>query len=267
MPRKADPAGIAEQVLASPKYRHLDEALVRRMAAEAAGRFRDHNEAVKYAKRKLHQAFGAFLTGEPASAVRGCVEAIRGGADPREACRTAMRAHASTAERIAWLDPFYAKVSAWCAPVSSVVDLACGLNPLTLPWLGLPPDATYWCCDIDRELVAALGRLGEVFPVQVRAQACDLLTATAVPAAELALVLKTLTTLEQQRGGAAGAVLAALDAPHVVLSLPRRSLGARRSYVDDPEALVSRAVSATRYRVADRAEFGDELLCHLVRDG
>ena len=63
MPRKADPAGIAEQVLASPKYRHLDEALVRRMAAEAAGRFRDHNEAVKYAKRKLHQAFGAFLTG------------------------------------------------------------------------------------------------------------------------------------------------------------------------------------------------------------
>jgi Ribosomal RNA methyltransferase (FmrO) len=263
MPRKADPAGIVEQVLASPKYRHLDETLVRRVAGEAAGRFRDHSEAVRYARRKLHQAFGAFLTGEPAAAVRGCVDAIARGAEVRGACLTAMRAHASTAERIAWLEPFYAQVSAWSGPVSSVVDLACGLNPLALPWLPLEPRARYWCCDIDRDLVAALGGLSTVFPVQVQAQTCDLLAAPSLPAADLALVLKTLTTLEQQRAGAAAAVLATLDAPHVVLSLPRRSLGARRSYVDDPLATIGKA-AGSRYRLAGQAEFGDELLCHLV---
>ncbi len=173
-----------------------------------------------------------------------------------------MRAHASTAERIAWLDPFYEQVAGWCGEPRSVVDLACGLNPLALPWLHVAPEARYWCCDIDRDLAAALARLDGVFPVEVQAETCDLLAAASPPPADLALLLKTVTTLEQQRTGAAGQVLAALDCPHVVLSLPRRSLSARRSYVDDP---LTPALADGTYRLADQAVFGDELVCHLVR--
>jgi 16S rRNA (guanine(1405)-N(7))-methyltransferase len=259
--RQAEPDTLAGQILASAKYRHLDEAFVRRVAAEAAGRFRDHNEALKYARRKLHQAFGAYLTSAAGDAVRRCVTEIQDGADARAACRAAMRAHASTAERLPWLDPFYERVSAWCGLPESVVDLACGLGPLAIPWLA--PGVSYWCCDIDRDLVAALGDLGAVFPVAVTAATRDLLdTTAALPAADLAMLLKTVTTLDQQRAGAGRAVLAALDCPQVVLSVPRRSLSGRRSYVDDP---VAAAVQGTPYRLDDQATFGDELVCHLVR--
>ena len=263
MSRQAEQDKLVSHILAAPKYRHLDEAFVRRVAADAALRFRDHNDAVKYAKRKLHQAFGAFLTGSPADAVRRCITAIGDGADVRDASRTAMRAHASTAERLPWLDPFYEKVSAWCGQTDSVVDLACGLNPLALPWLPLKPGGRYWCCDIDRDLVSALGDLGAAFPTAVEATTRDLLGGAAIPPADLALLLKTVTTLEQQRTGAGRIVLASLDCPHVVLSVPRRSLSGRVSYVDDP---VRGAVEGTRYRIADQATFGDELVCHLVRD-
>ena len=262
MSRQAEQDALVSQILAAPKYRHLDEAFVRRVAAEAALRFREHADAVKYAKRKLHQAFGAFLTGSPADAVRRCVATIADGADVREACRTAMRAHASTAERLTWLDPFYVQVSEWCGTVGSVVDLACGMNPVALPWLPVKPGGRYWCCDIDRDLVSALGDLGSVLPVAVEATTRDLLGGAAVPPADLALLLKTVTTLDQQRSGASRAVLAALECPQVVLSVPRRSLSGRLSYVDDP---VRAAVEGTSYRLDDRATFGDELVCHLVR--
>lgn len=261
MPRRADVQALAGEILASPKYQHLDEAFVRRVAGEAAQRFRDQNDAVRYAKRKLHQAFGAFLTGAPADAVRACVAAIESGADARVACRAAMRAHVSTAERLPFLGEFYAQVAAWCGRPASVLDLACGLNPLALPWLPLAPDARYHCCDIDRDLVAALRGIAGVFGVEVVAQTCDLLTAPAQPAADLVLLLKIVTTLEQQRDGAARDLLAALDGRHLVISLPRRSIGARRNYVDYP---VEDLLAGTQYRLADQAEFGDELVCHLV---
>lgn len=265
MARTADPAAVYRQVLASGKYRHLHEDFARRVAGEAAARFRDQNDAVRYAKRKLHQAFGAFLSGSPGDAVRACVDAVRSGVPAREACLAAMRTHASTAERVPSLDAFYRQVADWCPGPRSVVDLACGLNPLALPWLAIGPDATYWCCDVDRDLMAAVAGLGEVFEVEVRAEPGDLLAPAAVPPADLALLLKTLTTLEQQRAGATGAVLAALDAPQVVLTLPRSSLSAHRRYGEDPAGQLAKATAGTGYQLADRVALGDELVCLLAR--
>ncbi|WP_425463590.1 16S rRNA (guanine(1405)-N(7))-methyltransferase [Micromonospora olivasterospora] len=251
-------------MLAAAKYRNLDPAFVERLAQEAAERFRDRGQAVKYAKRKLHQAFGAFVAGTPAQAVAACVAKIAAGAEPKEAGREAMRAHASSAERVDWLEPFYERVAQWCGPASSVIDLACGLNPLAVPWMALAPGATYACYDVDRTMAEALRALGTVYPVRVNAAAVDLVAAVPAAGVDVALVLKTLTTVEQQRGGAAQRLIAALDCRHVVVSLPRRSLSGRRGYADDPDAIVQRAVHGTGYEVVDEAAFGTEALYHLV---
>jgi 16S rRNA (guanine(1405)-N(7))-methyltransferase len=271
--RAAEPReGLAEEtarrVLASAKYRHLDGGFVRRVAGEAADRFSDRNQALKFAKRKLHQAFGAYLAAPPAQAVSGCVEAVLAGSvELRDACRSAMRAHASTAERVDHLEPLYQRVAAWCGPMTSVADLACGLNPLAIPWMRLAPGAAYWCCEIDHQLVAALARLGEIFPVAITSRTRDLVADPTGVKAQVALLLKSVTTLEQQRAGAANRLLQALDCEQVVLSLPRRSLSGRRGYADDPAAVLERVIAGTRYRLEDRAGFGGELLHHLVAPG
>jgi 16S rRNA (guanine(1405)-N(7))-methyltransferase len=259
---------LTRRILASAKYRSLDETLVHRVAIEAAQRFRDRNEAVKYAKRKLHQAFGAFLKGSPARAVTGVVTAVRSGqSDVRAAAASAMRAHASSAERVDWLAPFYGQVADWCGAAASVLDLACGLNPLAIPWMRLAAGASYWACEIDAELVAALAGLDEIMPARLSAATCDLVAAPPARSADVALLLKTVTTLEQQSAGATGRVLTALDCAHVIVSLPRRSLSGRREYSDDPGAVVAAVADGTRYRVRDSATFGNELVYHLTPEG
>jgi 16S rRNA (guanine(1405)-N(7))-methyltransferase len=258
---------VFEQVAASAKYTGLDESFVRRIAGEAAARFKDQNSAVRYAKRKLHQASGAFVTGSLGDAVRACVGAIASGMPVRNACLAAMRAHASTAERAAVLDQFYRQIEAWCGHPRAVADLACGLGPLAIPWLATGPDATYWCCDVDRGVIAALPDLSEPFGVTVLAEARDLVAPGALPPVALVLLLKTLTTLQQQRTGAARELLAALRAPQVVASLPRGSLSARRHYTDDPREMISKATAGTAYALADEASCGDEALYLLERTG
>ncbi len=265
-----DPAvtEVARRVLAAPKYRSLDPALVERFAAEAVARTRTPAEAVKHAKRKLHQAYGAFAAGSTARAVEACVDAVHAGADVRDACRAAMAAHASTAERVGHLDELAATVAGWCGTPGSVADLACGLGPLAIPWLALAPGAAYDCCDVDRDLVAALGRLGEILPVTVRARTCDLVAdPPPAPGADLVLLLKTMTTLEQQRPGATAALLARLRSRHVVVSLPAGSLGGRRAYATDAAAAVERAAAGTGYGLAATARIGGEVVCHLTGRG
>jgi 16S rRNA (guanine(1405)-N(7))-methyltransferase len=265
MARAPDPAAVAKQIMASAKYADLDEEFVRRVAAEASERFRTQSEAVKYAKRKLHQAFGAFVTGSLGDGVRACANAIRSGVPVRTACVTSMRRHASTAERAAVLDEFYRQIETWCGEPSTVADLACGLGPLAIPWLATGPDATYWCCDIDRDLIAELPRLSGPLGIAVIAEPRDLVRPGGLPPADLVLLLKTLSTLEQQRAGAARDVLAALDAPQVVVSLSRGSLSYRRRYADDPLEVVGKATAGSGYQLASQADFGSEALFLLER--
>jgi 16S rRNA (guanine(1405)-N(7))-methyltransferase len=262
------PEEIAQRILAARKYRTLDPAFVGRVAALAAGRFADPKAALKYAKRRLHQAVGAFATAGPAAAVDAAIDEILAGrTDARTALSAAMRAHASTAERLAWLEPFYRQMSDWCGPAGSVVDLGCGLNPLAIPWMSLAPEADYWCCEVDTGLVAALARLGEILPVRVHSVSCDLVAAPPRVKAEVALMLKLVNTLDQQDSGAAARLLLTIDCPQVLLSLPRRSLSGRRHYRVDTGELLARIIDGTGYVPADQRLFGDELLCHLTRTG
>jgi 16S rRNA (guanine(1405)-N(7))-methyltransferase len=256
---------LARRIRSSAKYRSLDEGLILRVTTEAAQRFRDRNQAAKYARRKLHQAFGAFLNGSPAREVTGMVAAVRSGrTDLRAAALPAMRAHASSAERALWLAPFYDQVAGWCGTPGSVVDLACGLNPLAIPWMRLSPGASYWACEIDAELVAALAGLDEIMPVRLTAATCDLVASPPALRADVALMLKTVTTIDRQSAGAAGRVLSVLDCRHVILSLPRRSLSGRREYSGDAGSIVREVAASGRYRIRHEAGFGSELLYHLT---
>ena len=113
----------------------------------------------------------------------------------------------------------------------ALLDLACGLNPLSLPWMGLQPGATYIAYDIDRERVAFLNRYLSL-PSSAGVSGCALLhDVLCTPPAErgdVALLMKSSACLERQRPGATLALLDALRVRHVVVTFPVYSLGRRK---------------------------------------
>ena len=139
-----------------------------------------------------------------------------------------MRGHASTRERLP-IHRFYAEALAGIPPAQSVLDIGCGLNPLAIPWMGLPADVRYTCCDIDRGLVDFLNQYLAIAGIDGKAELRDVVTAA--PPTErvhLALALKLLPTLDQLRRDAGISLLRALPVSHVVVSFPGRSLGGPR---------------------------------------
>jgi 16S rRNA (guanine(1405)-N(7))-methyltransferase len=227
-------ADIVERLRRSARYRDVDPALLDRLAGEELPRARSVDDAVKRVKRRLHQAVGAYRGVADPDRVLAPIRAAWSGdlADEafRAACRTALARHASTAERLPHLDRFFPPI--WeltGGPPRTLVDLGCGLGPLSLPWMGLAADATYRACDADRRSLAVVEGFLALVGQPAAVEACDLVEAGPPPGrSDVALLLKLVPLLDHQDPSAAARCLGALDAAHAVVSFPARSLGGRR---------------------------------------
>lgn len=234
-------AEIVDRVRRSIRYRAVDAALIARLAAEELPKARNADDAVKRVKRRLHQAVGAFRSARAPATVAWPAN------DPaalREACLAAMREHASARERMSHLESFYPRIWEVTGTPRSVLDLGCGLNPLALPWMRIG-DATYHAVDVDAvALDAARGFLGEVGQPHV-AEVRDLVVDLPVEPADVALLLKLVTTLDRQHPDAAARLLRELRVGHAVVSFAARSLHGRgnhaRAYRERLERLVAEA--------------------------
>jgi 16S rRNA (guanine(1405)-N(7))-methyltransferase len=249
-------------VLASRRYRTLHPPFVRRVAAAQAPHARTEAELVKRTKRALHQIFGAYLPTPPRyDRWLASLRAAAAGDDARAVLRRAMAEHASTRERLDHLEALHAALARRVGTPRSLLDVACGLEPLALPWWGLPAGAEVHAWDVDTALVGFVGAALEHLGYAARAAAVDVLEPPAAwPTTEVALVLKTLPCLEQQAPGAGAALLAAIPAPTLVVSFPTRSLGGRAKGMGATYARGFEALLAARGWAADAFEVGPELV-------
>lgn len=219
---------LVAAVLQVPKYRHLAPSLVRRVARrelEQVGR--QGKAALKATKTKLHQLSGAYHA--PKMPYDAWLAALKAASmtEKRGLCRQMMAQHASTAERLPILDDFYARLLGYLPQIRQVLDVACGLNPLSLPWMPLAADATYFACEVDQAMVAFLN---QVLPLlQVKGEVTWLDVATEVPTArvDLALIFKLLPLLDQLDSEAGLRLLRGLQARYILVSFPTHSLGGR----------------------------------------
>lgn len=217
-------AEIVERVRRSARYRDVDPALLSRLAAEELERARNLDDAVKRVKRRLHQAVGAFRGAGTRDPFADVMPVDLADPNLRAACLATMRSHASTRERLPHLDRFYAGIWDRTGVPASILDVGCGLGPLALPWMRIG-GATYLATDVDRRVLATVGafleRVGQ--PHEIRA--ADAVVDPPTEPADVALLLKLVTTLDRQDPHAATRLMRALDVRHAAVSFPGRSLG------------------------------------------
>lgn len=227
---------LVTAVRASAKYKTVSPNLIRTIGARELTVRRSPKEAIKATKNKLHQVAGAYLdTSRPDYAT--ALSALQHTADLRQTCRDIMQRHASTRERLPILDTFYSQIFAALPPIHSVLDVACGLNPLALPWLPLPPNATYLALDLYADMMAFLQAWFDMTQTEtaVRGTAVvqDVVSQPPTQPVDLALILKTLPVLAQVDKTAVPRLLDSLNARHLLITFPVHSLGGRRKGMPD----------------------------------
>lgn len=254
---------LVQAVLGSAKYRHVCEDVIRNIGSRELARRPNLKEAIKATKNKLHQVGAAYLAGRmeydlwldglrtaAASGDRQCFLQV---------CQEVMKRHSSTRERVDILDEFYALTLASLSGIRTVLDIACGLNPLAIPWMPLDRNLEYYAYDMYTDMVAFLGQFLGLAGVRGQAEARDVSRFPPTRRADLALILKSLPCVEQLDRSASVRLLEATNADHLLISFPVRSLGGRekgmaRSYEQQFLELLAGKPWAVR-----RFEFGSEL--------
>jgi 16S rRNA (guanine(1405)-N(7))-methyltransferase len=259
---------IVENVLASRKYQMVAPDLIYAIAAGEVAKGRSPKDAIKATKNQLHQSVAAYQTGRMAYNT-WLADLQRSYADPKlfqQQLGSIMANHASTAERLPILNDFYRTILADLPPLRSILDVACGLNPLTIPWMGLPAGVDYYACDIYRDQIQFLNDFFRLTAVRGQAEVRNVLAHPPTQRVDLALVLKTIPCLEQMDRSAGSRLLDALDARYLLVSFPVRSLGGRAKGMAATYEAHFHALSAGRGWTIKRFEFDGELAFLVTTD-
>lgn len=237
------------------KYKDVCPETVERLYALELSKRKNAREAEKALKTALHQITGAFMTADELKRARRLLETE----DSENALFETLTLHASTRERLDHIDAFY-EALLHDLHVSSLLDLACGLNPLYLGHRGYAVRGL----DISGGCVALINAWAQKCGWDVAADCRDLLCAPALPVTDAALLMKLLPVLEQQKKGAALDVMLAIPAPTLIVTFPLKTLGGRsvgmeKHYSDWFESTVTDAFEIQKRDVL----FGE--LCYTVR--
>lgn len=257
-------------VIASEKYADVHPGLVRRLLLVELAKGRSPRETVKAVRNKIHQVGGSYQDSSNgyANTVSRLTDLPADCRSPQlqEFCRSMLTRHASTRERLPILEAFY-QVLQPIAPLHSVVDLACGLNPLAIPWMPLAPGAFYHAYDIYSDMLALIGGFFEHIQQPGQAALCDLTAEVPDQPAQLTLLLKTIPCLEQVDKGIGLRLLNAIHSDYLLVTFPAHSLGGRSKGMPQTyQAHFTAMLPSVPWQLLSTTLFASELVFLLKHD-
>lgn len=249
---------LVDRLAASRKYRQL--ALPREtltdLIDQAALSHHSLKEIEDLVRRKLHNLVAPYL-GDPDYAL---LQTLIPGLPTdltspvlKEFCLRVLNAHASTRERVPIHPEFYQRIFDHTGIPSIILDLACGVNPFALPWMGIPSTTQYLAYDLHLPRVQLINAFFKHCGQAGAAIQQDILVQPPQTTADVVFIFKEAHRFEQREAGATRKCLAALQARYILLSLPTQTLTGRRSMLKQDRALVTAACAGQPWQI-------DELL-------
>ena len=255
---------LVEAVQASSKYKSIGSDFIRYIGTQELARRHNLKEAIKSTKNKLHQVGGAYQDAPPRYAwwLDQLKQASRSGNRQHflDMCKWIMGHHSSTRERLPILEQFYSTILADLPPIRSVIDIACGLHPLAIPWMSLSEHAQYYAYDIYEDMVGFLNDCMALMPVQGYADTCDVIHYCPTQKVDVAFILKAIPCLEQVDKSTGLHLLESINADYLVVSFPAHSLGGKnKGMIPNYESRFYKQVAHKSWSI-QRFEFPGELV-------
>jgi 16S rRNA (guanine(1405)-N(7))-methyltransferase len=255
---------LVRAVLKSSKYRNVCEDLIKNIAMRELSKRKNLKIAIKSTKNKMHQIGGAYFLKKPNYAF--WLEKLRKTKDSQnenlfhKTCAEIMSYHYSTRERLNILDQFYARIFSLVPPVQSIMDVACGFHPLSIPWMPISEKVTYYAYDIYKDMISFLNEFMAIDNVQGCAEVRDVMQHAPEISTDLAFILNTIPCFEQIEKSAGLKILESINAKFLAVSFPAQTLGGReKNMLKHYEARFNNLTQKKDWAI-QRLEFRTELV-------
>jgi 16S rRNA (guanine(1405)-N(7))-methyltransferase len=262
---QADFKQIIEHTRNSHKYRELDlpsEMLQDMLTAEVAlgG---SKAEVTQRFRKKLHNVIAPYLENIVyAQETERMKTFFQANPTPDQVKAWAigmMQKHASTRERIPNIESFCQVLRDHISSPDRILDLACALDPLLLPWLSFPNETEFLAYDIHQPRVDFLNTFFALAYPSALATHQDILVTPPAQPADCAFFFKEAHRFEKRVSGCNRAFFQAVQVKLIVVSLPTEDLRVHHSLISYHTQLIDEAVADLPWKV-EQTQVGNELI-------
>ncbi|MGD8604616.1 MAG: hypothetical protein PVF49_08590 [Anaerolineales bacterium] len=257
-----DIEALVQEIKAAPKYRDTAEETIRGLVEIEISRHKKEKQVLKAVRKRLHTIMAFYLGDadyQQAETILRQAFMTGGSEDIERACRAILSDHPSTEERLEIIDQFYSRIFDVTGKPETLLDLACGLNPLTYPWMDLPSSLHYHAYDIYLPRVNFLNTYFELQGMKPLANVKDVIFNPPQEPGDVALILKELPRLDRNYQGAGLNLISALPVRFVVVSFPVVSLHGGRDLTDHYRAYIEELVHGQNWQTSEIV-FSNELV-------
>ena len=251
---------ICEEILTSKKYTSLHRPLVLRICEEEYKKYSNDRDRIKGAKNALHAIYGAFLT----SGIYKKANKILDQHNQSDWHNKILQLHASTNERIHDLHEFYSFIFENIGPVESILDIGCGFNPFTIPYMPHKP-TKYHAIDIDSRTADINNRCFAAMGLPELAACADIIIDTPNITADAAFLFKLLPLIDRQAKGRSAKLLSEVDTKFLVITYPTKSLTGKEKGMQAFYAAAFEEVIGGNLFVSSKRQIGSELVYIIVK--
>lgn len=254
---------LVAEVTRSPKYASISVDLVREIGLKELAKTKNIKDAIKATRNKIHQVGSAYQeTPIPYTNWLKELSNLPQNIQAPETVnfiRDCLPLHASTKERLPFIETFFQQTLSPIQPVESILDVACGLTPLCLPWIPAAANVRYTGVDIYENMIHFLDQFYNQFKVNHSFSVMNILQEISKEKVHLALVLKTIPCLEQVDKTIGTRLLETLNAENILVSFPSRGLGGRsKGMAENYEAHFYQLIAGKNWQVT-KTEFANEI--------
>ena len=228
-------------MLVSKKYNMLYPKLIERILEE--------EQDIKSAKTRLHQLFGAYISTNAHKKAKAYLNDTQ----------KILELHMSTKERLKFYPEFYSYIFSKTENIKTIMDLGCGFNPFSIPYMGFLPNK-YIAIDIDMRTKHLLNIYFKNLNLPPLADCMDLYVEVPDFEVDICFIFKLLPILKE----AGYLLIKNIKSKYIVITFPIKSLGGHekgmgKNYAKSFEHAESQGLIGN-YFIADRNIVGTELI-------
>jgi hypothetical protein len=239
---------VAEKVkLFLAKHKSIAEKL-RQSEYSKFKRSKEHEAIIKEIRAQLREVYGVFIQKNYKKRF-GLLEELEK-MPSLETHNKILTLHKSSKERLPYYPVVYKKIFAITGIPRKIIDFACGLNPLSYPYLECKPE--YLACDLAEKDLEFIQAYFDIMKIKGVTQRIDLIKdhnklADLSKDCDVAFLFKTLDSLETVQWNISERILAQIKARFMVVSFATKSLGGKKTIRKEKRSWFERLVSKLKY--------------------
>lgn len=195
---------LVQKIRQARKYKHLSEELIKSEVESYIKKYPKYQEykeklILKEIKAKLHKIHGSFQIKDTSKRMK-LLEELKNNPKNLLFIEKILETNSSTKERLDIYPELYEKIFELTGKPKSILDLGCGLNPVSFPYMNIRNNITYYAYDISKSDAEFLSKFFEMMKISYETEPVNLSNMENIkllPKADICFMFKLLDVLEK----------------------------------------------------------------------